>query len=82
MGAGVGEGSGMMNERSIEMAKNIQKCLRCKKDLLAGFRLVLMDGPLGYRRYAVCLTCAKKLGAGAPAQGGRQDAVKRERAGA
>lgn len=58
-----------------------QNCLKCKKELNE-FRMMLMIGPLGYRRYAVCLGCAKKLGAGKPAQGGRQDAVKRQRAGA
>jgi len=63
------------------MAKNIQKCLKCKKEL-GEYRMVLMIGPRGYRHYAVCIPCADKLGAGAPAQGGRQDAAKRQRAGA
>ena len=63
------------------MAKNKQHCLKCQKEL-GEYRMVLMIGPKGYRRYAVCLTCADKLGVGAPSQGDRQDAVKRERASA
>lgn len=58
-----------------------QYCLKCKK-ALEEYRMVMMIGPRGYRRYAVCLSCASKLGAGAPSQGGRQDAAKRQRAGA
>jgi hypothetical protein len=63
------------------MAKHRQHCLKCNKELKE-YRMVLTHGPRGYRKYAVCLACADKLGAGAPAQGGRQDAVKRQRAGA
>lgn len=62
------------------MAKNMT-CLKCKKKL-DEFRMVLTHGPMGYRRYAMCHPCAEKSGVGAPSQGGRQDAVKRQRAGA
>lgn len=53
------------------MAKNKQHCLKCGMEL-DDYRMVLMIGPLGYRRYAVCLRCAGKAGAGAPKIGGRQ----------
>ena len=51
------------------MAKNKQHCLKCGMEL-DDYRMVLMIGPLGYRRYAVCLRCAGKAGAGAPKIGG------------
>lgn len=63
------------------MAKQFCANPKCKKEL-KDYRMVLMIGPRGYRRYAVCQPCARKLGVGAPSQGGRQDAVKRQRAGA
>lgn len=58
------------------MRKNLQKCLRCKETLVE-YRMVLTSGPLGFRRYAVCVPCARKLGAGAAKIGGRQRAKAR-----
>jgi hypothetical protein len=36
------------------------KCTQCKKELLY-FRMILMMGPRGFRRYAVCDKCAEKV---------------------
>lgn len=36
------------------------KCTQCKKELSEKFRMVLMIGPQGYRRYACCDKCAAK----------------------
>ena len=35
---------------------------KCKKELIQ-YRMVLMMGPRGYRRYAVCMGCAGKVDA-------------------
>ena len=35
-------------------------CVVCKKDLVY-YRMVLMIGPMGYRRYALCEKCAAKV---------------------
>lgn len=37
------------------------KCTKCKKDVGEKFRMVLMIGPQGYRRYALCDRCAGKV---------------------
>jgi RNase P subunit RPR2 len=38
-----------------------QRCAKCKRDLVAGkTKQVMMIGPRGYRRYAVCERCAGK----------------------
>lgn len=49
-------------------------CTKCGKKSLAEYRMALMHGPNGFRKYAVCLPCAKKLGLGEPPTGGRQKA--------
>lgn len=54
------------------------KCAVCKKDLVY-FRQVLMMGPRGYRRYALCDRCAGKVNSPSPrpspaGRGGRQKA--------
>jgi len=36
------------------------RCVICRKEL-SQFRNVLMIGPQGYRRYAVCNTCVAKV---------------------
>ena len=36
------------------------RCVICRKEL-SQFRNVLMIGPQGYRRYALCNTCAEKV---------------------
>ncbi|RJP53601.1 MAG: hypothetical protein C4583_04245 [Anaerolineaceae bacterium] len=36
------------------------KCAVCKKELAEKYRQVLMIGPQGYRRYALCEGCAGK----------------------
>lgn len=47
----------------------IQTCNRCKKNIEGEFRMELMNGPKGYRRYAVHVNCAVKP---AGRMGGRQ----------
>ena len=47
-------------------------CNKCGRKNLDEYRMALMMGKQGYRRYSVCLTCAKKLGLGEPTTGGRQ----------
>jgi hypothetical protein len=37
-----------------------QRCAVCKKEILY-FRMVLMMGSRGYRRYALCEKCAEKV---------------------
>jgi hypothetical protein len=37
-----------------------QKCAKCGKELVY-FRMVLMMGPRGFRRYACCDECAAKV---------------------
>ena len=37
-----------------------QKCAKCRKEILY-FRMVLMMGPRGFRRYALCDKCADKV---------------------
>jgi hypothetical protein len=54
------------------MRKNIEKCPKCGKPMME-FRMVLMMGPKGYRRYAVCPGCAG--GPGPKKIGGRQRAA-------
>jgi hypothetical protein len=36
------------------------KCAVCRKEMLY-YRQVLMIGPMGYRRYALCDKCAAKV---------------------
>jgi len=50
-----------------------QCCEKCKK-VLGQYRMVLMIGSKGYRRYPVCMKCADKLGVAEPKRGGRQRA--------
>jgi len=38
-----------------------QKCVQCHKELASGFRMILMMGPQGFRKYAVCGRCAEKV---------------------
>ncbi len=38
------------------------KCTQCKKELSEKFRMALMMGPQGYRRYAMRESCAAKAG--------------------
>lgn len=33
-------------------------CIRCGERGLKAYRMVLMMGPKGFRRYAMCLACA------------------------
>lgn len=56
------------------MASNVQICAvkGCKAKLLDGYRMVLMMGPQGYRRYPICRKCAEKMGLDAAKPGGRQ----------
>lgn len=49
-------------------------CTKCGKKALAEYRMALMHGPNGFRRYSVCPSCAIKLGLGEPTTGGRQRA--------
>jgi hypothetical protein len=37
------------------------KCIRCKKEMVEGFKMILQMGPRGFRRYATCDVCAAKL---------------------
>jgi hypothetical protein len=37
------------------------KCVQCHKELASGFRMILMMGPQGFRKYAVCEKCAKEV---------------------
>lgn len=37
-----------------------QKCAVCKRELTY-YRMVLIMGPRGYRRYAFCNQCAEKI---------------------
>jgi hypothetical protein len=61
------------------MRKNIEKCPKCKRPMLQ-FRMVLMMGPKGYRRYAVCINCD---GGSEPKKTvGGQRVAKRAKAGA
>ena len=40
-----------------------QRCAKCRQDLLKDqTKHVLMMGPRGFRRYALCDKCAKKAG--------------------
>jgi hypothetical protein len=57
------------------MRKNIEKCPKCKKPMMK-FRMVLMMGPKGYRRYAVCPSCSG--GSESKSTGGRQMAAKKQ----
>jgi hypothetical protein len=50
------------------MAK--QKCTKCGKDLIY-YRLVLMMGPRGFRRYPVCDPCGTAIEKAAPLETGR-----------
>jgi hypothetical protein len=43
-----------------------QRCAVCKKELLY-FKMVLMMGPRGFRRYAVCDACKAKMEPPSPA---------------
>jgi len=52
------------------MSKN--NCQKCGKKHLQEYRMALMMGPKGYRRYSVCMDCAKKLKLPEPRGGGRQ----------
>jgi len=45
-------------------------CTKCGRKGLEEFRMVFMIGPKGYRRYTVCLGCAKKMGMPDPKRGG------------
>lgn len=58
----------MISERNIEMAF-IQTCIKCKKKIEGEFRMALMIGPKGYRRYAVHADCTNVV---AGRDGGRQ----------
>lgn len=53
------------------MANNIQTCNECHKKILGDFRMILMMGPKGFRRYAVHVDCSKAPPA---KKGGRQAA--------
>ncbi len=55
-------------------AKNVQMCADCGKKIEGSFRMVLMMGPKGYRRYAVHEVCTN---APAAKRGGRQAAAAR-----
>lgn len=59
------------------MRMNVQVCPKCRKPILEGYRMVLMSGPKGYRRYAVCARCA---GNPAGVTGGRQRKLQRRKA--
>lgn len=47
-------------------------CTKCGKKGLAEYRMALMQGPNGFRRYSVCPSCAVKLGLGDAKPGRRQ----------
>lgn len=51
--------------------KNIEKCAECGKPMPKEYRMVLMMGPKGFRRYPVHVDCNK---APAAMTGGRQKA--------
>lgn len=63
----------MSEEWSVMMAPYIV-CNKCGKKDLKEYRMELLHGPNGYRRYSVCVECA---GGSAKAGGGRQKAAKR-----
>jgi len=45
-----------------EVAMNVKmKCIRCKKEMVEGFKMILQMGPRGFRRYATCDVCAAKI---------------------
>lgn len=57
-----------------------QRCAVCKKEVVY-FRMVLMMGPKGYRRYQCCDRCAGKVERGSVERGGVErggGSVKRE----
>jgi hypothetical protein len=56
-----------------EMANLKNKCTKCGKELTF-YRMVLMMGPKGYRRYAPCDRCAAKVEKGQKAEGKMQKA--------
>lgn len=53
-------------------------CTKCGKKGLAEYRMALMHGPNGFRRYSVCASCAKKMGLPEPTIGGRQRRAKKQ----
>ena len=53
-----------------------QKCAVCKKEVVY-YRMVLMMGPKGYRRYQCCDRCAGKVDKTQKAEGKMQKAGAR-----